>query len=137
MLLHSKQPVSAEDRQALEPFLERLVVLPRRPLRSLSTLLAALFAPYPLLASVNGLSAELQRTATELLREPWDVVQVEHSYSFQPYERPLRDAGQPVRAHRAQRRDRPSVPPPTTVCRAGRCPSCATTSGVTAAGNAG
>ena len=48
----------------------------------------------PLLASVNGLSAELQRTATELLREPWDVVQVEHSYSFQPYERPLRDAGQ-------------------------------------------
>lgn len=95
VLLHSKQPVSAEDRQALEPFLERLVVLPRRPLRSLSTLLAALFAPYPLLASVNGLSAELQRTATELLREPWDVVQVEHSYSFQPYERPLRDAGQP------------------------------------------
>ncbi|MCR3840971.1 glycosyltransferase family 1 protein, partial [Pseudomonas aeruginosa] len=87
VLLHSKQPVSAEDRQALEPFLERLVVLPRRPLRSLSTLLAALFAPYPLLASVNGLSAELQRTATELLREPWDVVQVEHSYSFQPYER--------------------------------------------------
>ncbi len=95
VLLHSKQPVSAEDRQALEPFLERLVVLPRRPLRSLSTLLAALFAPYPLLASVNGLSAELQRTAKELLREPWDVVQVEHSYSFQPYERPLRDAGQP------------------------------------------
>ncbi|HHJ1527445.1 TPA: glycosyltransferase family 4 protein [Pseudomonas aeruginosa] len=95
VLLHSKQPVSAEDRRALEPFLERLVVLPRRPLRSLSTLLAALFAPYPLLASVNGLSAELQRTATELLREPWDVVQVEHSYSFQPYERPLRDAGQP------------------------------------------
>ncbi len=47
VLLHSKQPVSAEDRQALEPFLERLVVLPRRPLRSLSTLLAALFAPYP------------------------------------------------------------------------------------------
>ena len=94
VLLHSKQPVSAEDRRALEPFLERLVVLPR-PLRSLSTLLAALFAPYPLLASVNGLSAELQRTATELLREPWDVVQVEHSYSFQPYERPLRDAGQP------------------------------------------
>ncbi|MBF3272998.1 glycosyltransferase family 1 protein, partial [Pseudomonas aeruginosa] len=26
VLLHSKQPVSAEDRQALEPFLERLVV---------------------------------------------------------------------------------------------------------------
>ncbi|HBO7033020.1 TPA: glycosyltransferase [Pseudomonas aeruginosa] len=44
---------------------------------------------------VDSLSAELQRTATELLREPWDVVQVEHSYSFQPYERPLRDAGQP------------------------------------------
>lgn len=136
VLLHSKQPVSAEDRQALEPFLERLVVLPRRPLRSLSTLLAALFAPYPLLASVNGLSAELQRTAKELLREPWDVVQVEHSYSFQPYERPLRDAGQPfvLTEHNVESS---SVPPPTTVCRAGRCPSCATTSGVTAAGNAG
>lgn len=111
-------------------------MLPRRPLRSLSTLLAALFAPYPLLASVNGLSAELQRTATELLREPWDVVQYEHSYSFQPYERPLRDAGQPfvLTEHNVESS---SVPPPTTACRAGRCPSCATTSGVTAAGNAG
>lgn len=62
--------MSAEDRQALEPFLERLVVLPRRPLRSLSTLLAALFAPYPLLASVNGLSAELQRTARSCCASP-------------------------------------------------------------------
>ena len=62
VLLHSKQPVSAEDRQALEPFLERLVVLPRRPLRSLSPLLAALFAPYPLPVSYTHLDVYKRQT---------------------------------------------------------------------------
>ncbi|HFQ7127439.1 TPA: glycosyltransferase [Pseudomonas aeruginosa] len=77
--------------------------LPRTPGRA-----AAPTAAQPLHAArraVRALPAAGQRQrpvggaathpATELLREPWDVVQVEHSYSFQPYERPLRDAGQP------------------------------------------
>lgn len=136
VLLHSKQPVSAEDRQALEPFLERLVVLPRRPLRSLSTLLAALFAPYPLLASVNGLSAELQRTAKELLREPGTWSRSSTAIASSPTsDRCATPASRSCSPSTTS--SRPSVPPPTTVCRAGRCPSCATTSGVTAAGNAG
>ena len=83
------------DRQVLEAFLEQLIVLPRRPLRSLTTLLAGLFASYPLLASVNGLSGELQDTFEWLLGEQWDVVQIEHSYSFQPYEDALARNAQP------------------------------------------
>ena len=61
LLLHDKHPVSLTDRQVLEAFLEQLIILPRRPLRSVKTLLAGLFAPYPLLASVNGLSGALQK----------------------------------------------------------------------------
>ncbi|MCU1716165.1 glycosyltransferase family 4 protein [Pseudomonas sp. 5P_3.1_Bac2] len=94
LLVHSKQPLSDAERKMLEPLLERLIVVPRRSLRSLRTLFAALFAPYPLLASVNGLSPQLQTQARQLLQEPWDVVQIEHSYTFQPYEQPLREAGQ-------------------------------------------
>ncbi|QZP23180.1 glycosyltransferase family 4 protein [Pseudomonas sp. DR208] len=95
LLLHDKHPVSLSDRQVLEAFLEQLIILPRRPLRSVTTLLAGLFAPYPLLASVNGLSGELQDTFNWLLGDPWDVVQIEHSYSFQPYEEVLARKSQP------------------------------------------
>lgn len=95
LLVQSKTPLDDQQREALSPWLERLVVLPRRPLRSPVTLLAALFAPYPLLVSINGLAPRLQAVFSELLQERWDVIQIEHSYSFQPYERLLRQAGQP------------------------------------------
>lgn len=95
LLVQSKQPLSDADRETLAPLLERLIVVPRRPLRSLRTLLAALFAPTPLLASVNGLNEDLERTFDALLAESWDIVQVEHSYSFQPYEAKLKQRAQP------------------------------------------
>jgi glycosyltransferase involved in cell wall biosynthesis len=89
LLVQSKTALDDATRQALEPWLERLIVLPRRPLRSLRTLLAVLLAPYPMLASVNGLTPSLQARFRQLLDEPWDVIQIEHSYSFQPFEAPL------------------------------------------------
>ncbi|EJO91978.1 group 1 glycosyl transferase [Ectopseudomonas mendocina DLHK] len=95
LLVQSKTPLGDQEREALSPWLERLVVLPRRPLRSPVTLLAALFAPYPLLVSINGLAPRLQAVFSDLLQERWDVIQIEHSYSFQPYERLLRQSGQP------------------------------------------
>eukprot|EP01132_Coremiostelium_polycephalum_P020637 gene20637-24525_t len=95
LLLHDKHAVSLTDRHVLEAFLEQVIILPRRPLRSLKTLLAGLFAPYPLLASVNGLSGELQDTFERLLTEHWDVVQIEHTYTFQPYEAALARRSQP------------------------------------------
>lgn len=95
LLLHDKHPVSAADRQVLEGFLEQVIIARRRPLRSLKTLLAGLFAGYPLLASVNGLSPALRATFTQLLNEHWDVVQIEHSYTFEPYEKALAHSGQP------------------------------------------
>lgn len=56
------------------------------------TLLAGLLAPWPLLTTVNGLSRPLRQCFDELLREPWDVIQIEHSYSLQPYLEPLMNA---------------------------------------------
>ena len=85
LLAQSKTPLDAETRAALEPWLERLIVLPRRPLRHPVTLGAALFARCPLLASVNGFSRKARETFGELLTQTWDIVHVEHSYSCQPY----------------------------------------------------
>lgn len=95
LLVQSKTPMDEDSRQALEPFLERLIVLPRRPLRSLKTLIALVASPLPMLASINGFAPALARRFADLLEEPWDIVQIEHSYSFQPFEKPLRQAGKP------------------------------------------
>ncbi|MEN5089810.1 glycosyltransferase family 4 protein [Pseudomonas protegens] len=89
LLVQSKTPLDEATRAALEPWLERLIVLPRRPLRSLKTLFSVLFAPYPMLADINGLAGPLQQRFRQLLDEHWDVIQIEHSYSFQPFEQPL------------------------------------------------
>jgi len=85
LLVQSKDPPSAECQRELGKLVERLIVLPRRPLRHPLTLLLAALAPYPLLASVNGFSPALSRRFAELLREKWDVVQIEHSYGMQPF----------------------------------------------------
>lgn len=95
LLVQSKQALDDEARQALEPLLEQLIVLPRRGLRHPLTLATALVGPWPLLTCVNGLAPELEQRFAELLQQPWDIVQVEHSYSFQPYAKALKNIGQP------------------------------------------
>ncbi|WP_287812697.1 glycosyltransferase family 4 protein [Pseudomonas sp.] len=95
LLVQAKTDVDQATRNALEPFLEQLIVLPRRPLRSLKTLMAVVAAPYPMLASINGLAPQLERYFDQLLTTRWDVVQIEHSYAFEPYEAALRRHGQP------------------------------------------
>ncbi len=95
LLVQSKTELDDATRAALEPWLERLIVIPRRPLRSVRTLLAVAFARSPMLASANGFSPQLQQEFEALLREQWDVIQIEHSYSFQPFEEPLRRARKP------------------------------------------
>lgn len=95
LLVHSKVPLGEAARQALEPLLERLIVLPRRPLRSPLNLLAALYVGYPMRASTNGLAPHLRHCFETLLREQWDVIQIEHSYSFQPFEKALQASGLP------------------------------------------
>ncbi|WP_197430014.1 MULTISPECIES: glycosyltransferase family 4 protein [Stenotrophomonas] len=90
LLVQSKVPLDAATQAQLEPLLERLVVLERRPLRSMKTMLAGLLSPAPLLASVNGYAPAFSRTLEQLLQQPWDVVQLEHSYMFEPCRGPLR-----------------------------------------------
>ena len=95
LLAQSKHALDDVIRAALEPWLERLIVVRRRPLRSVRTLLAVGFARPPMLASVNGFSAPLQHAFEALLDEPWDVIHIGHSYGFQSLEAPLRRRGKP------------------------------------------
>lgn len=85
LLVQSKTPLSASAKAHLEAIVDRLIVLPRRPIRHPLTLLAAVFSPYPLLVSVNGFAPALERVFADLLTEDWDVVQIEHSYGLQPF----------------------------------------------------
>lgn len=89
LLVQSKTELDEAARLALEPMLERLIVLPRRSLRHPLTLACALLGPWPLLTCINGLNSRLRTSFQQLLSEHWDVVQVEHSYSFQPYAKGL------------------------------------------------
>lgn len=96
LLVQSKTPVDAAVREALLPLLAELIVLPRRPLRHPRTLWHAATSPLPLLATVNGHAPALSARFEALLRaQPWDVVQVEHSYGLAPFLPALRRLGQP------------------------------------------
>ena len=62
LLVQSKTALDEAARAALEPLVERLIVLPRRPLRDLRTLWFAACSSQPLLASVNGHAPALAMT---------------------------------------------------------------------------
>jgi len=95
LLVQSKIPLSDAAREALEPWVERLIVLPRRALHSPLNLLASPIIDYPMRAIINGLAPCLRHRFEQLLDEPWDVIQIEHSYSFQPFEKALQARGLP------------------------------------------
>lgn len=96
LLVQSKTPADDAVRQALAPWVRELIVLPRRSLRHPRTLWRAAASPMPLLAAVNGDAPALTRRFEALLdRQPWDVVQIEHSYGFEPFAAPLARRRQP------------------------------------------
>ncbi len=95
LLVQSKTALDDSCRSALEPWLERLIVVERRPLHSLKTLMAVALAKPPMLASVNGYAPKLEKVFEELLLEDWDVIQLQHTYAFQPFEQALKRSGKP------------------------------------------
>ena len=95
LLTQSKVPLGDAAREALAPLVERLIVLPRRALHSPLNMVAAVSAGYPMRACINGLAPHLRHQFEQLLHEQWDVIQIEHSYSFQPFERALQASGLP------------------------------------------
>ena len=95
LLVQSKVPLGDAARTALEPLLERLIVLPRRALHSPLNLLASPIIDYPMRAIIHGLAPALRHQFEQLLDEAWDVIQIEHSYSFQPFEKALQARGLP------------------------------------------
>lgn len=96
LLVQAKTPADADVHAALSPWVKELIVLPRRSLMSPRTLWHAAFSRLPLLTTVNGHAPALSQRFDELLqRRRWDVVQIEHSYGFQPFEAALRRHRQP------------------------------------------
>lgn len=95
LLVQSKLPLDDVARSKLTPLVERLIVLDRRPRKHPLTLAAALFAPYPVVVSVNGLSQPLRKVMAALLDEQWDAVQIEHSYGLQSFLPLLQQRRQP------------------------------------------
>lgn len=60
LLVQSKVPLGDAARTALEPLLERLIVLPRRALHSPLNLLASPIIDYPMRAIIHGLAPALR-----------------------------------------------------------------------------
>lgn len=89
LLIQSKTTIGDESVAELA-FLEKIIVLPRRKILSIKTLSTILFSRYPLLVCINGFNTQLSARFEQLLSQPWDVIQIEHSYSFQPYADVLR-----------------------------------------------
>jgi polysaccharide biosynthesis protein PslH len=75
----------------LHDLLEQVIVVPRRHRASPATLFAAMASlSRPAVATVNGCNADYAaRFASMLARGGWDLVQVEHSYGFEPLQRAL------------------------------------------------
>jgi len=96
LLVQSKTPADEATRRVLGALCEELIVLPRRPLKHPVTLWRAATSGLPLLTSVNGHAPALATRFEHLLTSrPWDIVQIEHSYGFEPFARALRRHRQP------------------------------------------
>lgn len=96
LLVQAKTEADADVKAALAPWVKELIVLPRRSLKDPRTLWRAAFSPLPLLTTVNGHAPALTRQFEQLLqRQHWDIVQIEHSYGYQPFEAVLRRHRQP------------------------------------------
>ncbi|TXH35392.1 MAG: glycosyltransferase [Burkholderiaceae bacterium] len=96
LLVQSKTPLDDEARAALVPFVQELIVLPRRALKHPRTLWHAATSRLPLLTAINGFAPELSAQFEALLaRQSWDVIQIEHSYGLQPFWGALHASGQP------------------------------------------
>jgi hypothetical protein len=55
----------------------------RRPIKSLSNLLHAVFSTKPILASINGNDVKMQTLIEKFINDqPWDIIQLEHTYSY-------------------------------------------------------
>ena len=90
LLCLAKEMPDPAARSELERVVDRLVVLPRRPRTDPRRLLRAAFAlRRPAVATVNGCDPDYEAAFEALLGQAFDLVQVEHSYSFEPLSRPL------------------------------------------------
>ncbi len=94
-VVQSDQYLGRRATAPVREIVERLIILPRRRRLSPITLAAAALSPYPVDVSIQGYSATARTTMHALLKESWDVVNIEHSYFLQPFLRALQDRKQP------------------------------------------
>lgn len=80
-----KTPPTAEAIAVVEKIVSRLIWVQRRPLKSLANLRRMLFSGLPLTAVINGFDEDLVATIETLLAQSWNIIQLEHSYFYQPF----------------------------------------------------
>ena len=96
LLVQSKTPADEAARQALSPWVQQMEVWPRRALKHPLTLWHLASSGLPLLTTINGHAPALSaRFAHWLDQGPWDIVHIEHSYGFEPFESALQSRQQP------------------------------------------
>lgn len=76
---------SAEAIAVVEGIVDCLIWIERRPLKSLTNLSQAIFSGLPLTAVINGFDDKLTATIESLLARSWNVIQLEHSYFYEPF----------------------------------------------------
>ena len=96
LLCLTKQMPDAAAMAHLSELLEHVRVLPRRSRIDPRTLArAACSLRRPAVATINGCDPAFAAAFDELLEQDFDIVQVEHSYAFEPLARPLARRGTP------------------------------------------
>lgn len=97
LLVKSENEPDSPARSALEPLLEQLITIVHRRRHRYHPVSVAIatFAPYPMIVSAFGFSTRSRVMLNELLKQPWDAVQIEHSYSLQPFFEPMLREHQP------------------------------------------
>ena len=91
LLCHAKDRPNWQGLGHLYDFLEDLIVVPRPSRRSPSRLLRGVWSlRRPMVATVNGCNPTYARAFAALLETGFDLVQVEHSYAFEPLARALK-----------------------------------------------
>lgn len=80
-----KEMPSGDAVSVVEGIVDKVVCIPRRPVKHWRNFWQALFSGLPLTAVINGFDSTLYKKITSLLEAPWDIVQLEHSYFYQPF----------------------------------------------------
>ena len=85
LLCLCKEMPSDADISVIEGIVDRVICMPRRPIKNWRNFSHLLFSGLPLTTVINGFDSNLCDKMSLLLEEDWDIVQLEHSYFYESF----------------------------------------------------